>query len=83
MVSFFVIIEMVFFKSEEVDRYENDISAKKETQEKSSRFQKKNEYSKWKKSIGCKKIKRKKKIVSLGHIFVVFSSIMKEFGKNI
>ena len=46
---------MVFFKAEEVDRYENDISAKKETQEKSSRFQKKNEYSKWKKSIGCKR----------------------------
>ena len=27
--SFFAIIEMVFFKVEEVDQYENDISAKK------------------------------------------------------
>lgn len=32
LTGFFVIIEMVFFKAEEVDRYENDISAKKETQ---------------------------------------------------
>ena len=29
---FFVIIEMMFSKVEEVDRYEDDISAKKETE---------------------------------------------------
>lgn len=31
LTGFFVIIEMVFFRAEEVDRYENDIPAKKET----------------------------------------------------
>lgn len=47
--------------------HENDLSTKKETESKSSWFQIKNEYSRRKKSIGCKKIKRKKKIISLGH----------------
>lgn len=53
-------------------RYEDDIPTKKETESESSRFQKQNEHSRRKKSIGCKKIKRKKKIISLGHNFVVF-----------
>lgn len=38
-------------------RYEDDIPTKKETESESSRFQKQNEYSRRKKSIGCKKIK--------------------------
>lgn len=50
-------------------RYEDDIPTKKETESESSRFQKKNEYSRRKKSIGCKKIKRKKEIISIGHNF--------------
>ena len=78
MIGFFDIIEMVFSKAEEVDRYENDIPAKKKTQSKSAWFQKKNEDSRRKKSISCKKIKRKKKIDSLGHRIVVFSSIYRE-----
>ena len=49
-------------------RYEDDIPTKKETESESSRFQKQNEHSRRKKSIGCKKIKRQKEIVSLGHI---------------
>ena len=50
-------------------RYEDDIPTKKETESESSRFQKQNEHSRRKKSIGCKKIKRKKKIISIGHNF--------------
>lgn len=50
-------------------RYEDDIPTKKETESESSRFQKQNEHSRRKKSIGCKKIKRKKEIISIGHSF--------------
>lgn len=45
--------------------YENDISAKEEIQSESSRIPRKNEYKGWKKSFSCKKIKRKKKIISI------------------
>ena len=81
LTGFFVIIEMVFFKAEEVYRYENDISAEEKAKIKSAWFSEKNENSRRKKGIGCKKIKRKKKIVSLGHIFVTFSSIFKGLMK--
>ena len=49
-------------------QYEDDISAEKEKESESSWIQKKNEHSRRKKSIGCKEIKRKKEIISLGHI---------------
>lgn len=55
---------------------EDDIPTKKETAGEGSRFQTENENCRRKKSIGCKEIKRKKEIVSIGHIYVVFSSIM-------
>ncbi len=57
----------------EVPCYENDISAEKEIKSESSWIQSKNEYTRRKKSPGCKKIKRKKEIVSLGRNFVAFS----------
>jgi hypothetical protein len=53
---------------------ENDISAQKEIQEESSWIQKKNEYEGRKKSFSRKKIKGKKEIVSLGHIYCGLSS---------
>ena len=49
---------MMFFNVEEVSGYEDDISAEKETEIKGAWFQKKNEHSRRKKSIGCEKIKR-------------------------
>lgn len=83
LTGFFVIIEMVFFEAEEVYGYENDISAEEKAEIKSSWFSEKNENSRRKKGIGCKKIKRKKKIVSLGHRFVTFSSIFKGFNERV
>ncbi|EOS27344.1 50S ribosomal protein L34 [Lachnospiraceae bacterium 3-1] len=53
---------------------ENDISTEKKIQKKSSWIQKKNEYKRRQKSFSCKKIKRKKEIVSLGHIICGLSS---------
>lgn len=76
LTGFFVIIEMVFFEAEEVYGYENDISAEEKAEIKSSWFSEKNENSRRKKGIGCKKIKRQKEIISLGHNIVVFSSFM-------
>ena len=70
----------MFFNAEEVDNHENDISAQKKVKIQSSWISGKNEQQRRKKSISCKKIKRKKKIVSLGHKFVVFSSIYKRFS---
>lgn len=58
---------------------EDDIPTKKETEGEGSRFQTENENCRRKKGIGCKKIKRKKKIISIGHIYVVFSSIQGSF----
>ena len=55
--------------------YENDISAEEKIQSESSRIQSKNEHSKRKKSSCCQKSKRKKSIVSIGRIFVAFSSL--------
>ena len=49
-------------------RYEDDIPTKKETESKGAWFQKKNEHGRRKKGIGCEKVKRKKEIISLGHI---------------
>jgi len=54
--------------------YENDISAEETFQSESSRFQSKNEYSRRKKSFSSQKIKRKKEIISVGRIYVAFSS---------
>ena len=51
-VQFFVIIEMVFFRIEEVDKHENDIPAKQEKKSKGSWFQSKDEHKRRKKSIG-------------------------------
>ena len=38
LAGFFAIIEMVFSKAEEVDRYENDVPAKKKAQKESAWF---------------------------------------------
>ena len=58
-------------------KYEDDISAEKEIQIQGSRIPGKNEHSRRKKSIGCKKIKRKKKIISVGHIICGLSSYLR------
>ena len=55
-----------------VPRYEDDISAEDKTESKSSWLQIQNEYSWWKKSIGCQKSKRKKTVIRLGRIYVAF-----------
>ena len=68
----------MFFNVKEVDIYEDDIPTKKETEISSTWFQLKHEYSGRKKSFGCKKIKGKKKIISIGHKFVVFFFYYKE-----
>jgi hypothetical protein len=54
--------------------YENDISAQKAFQSKGPRFQSKDEYTGRKKSSGSQKIKGKKEIISVGRIYVAFSS---------
>ena len=58
----------------EVHRYENDLSAQKETEIQSSWIQKKNEYSGRKKSNRSKTCKRKKEIISIGRKYVAFFS---------
>ncbi|GAB6955228.1 hypothetical protein JCM13369A_17720 [Mediterraneibacter glycyrrhizinilyticus JCM 13369] len=55
---------------------EDDISAEEEIQIQSSRIQSKNEHSRRKKSISCQKSKRKKTVISLGRIYVAFSSTL-------
>ena len=57
---------------------ENDISAKETFQSESSWIQSKNEHSGRKKSFSCQKSKRKKTVISLGRIYVAFSSIQNE-----
>ncbi len=64
----------MFYSAEEVDTHEDDISTKKEIKIQGSWFQSKNEYKRWKKSFSCKKIKRKKKIISVDHIICGLSS---------
>ena len=54
---------------------ENDISAEEKIQSESSRIQSKNEHCRRKKSTCCQKIKRKKKIISIGRRCVAFSSM--------
>jgi hypothetical protein len=54
---------------------EDDISAEEENQGESSWVQGKDEHTGWKKSTCCQKSKRKKEDISLGRIFVAFSSI--------
>ena len=77
---FFVIIEMMFLHLRRrcID-YEDDISAQEEVKSKSSWIPCQNEHQRRKKSIGCKKIKRKKKIISLGHIICGLSSSSRGF----
>ena len=48
---------------------------KKRSRAKSSRIQSKNEHTRRKKSFSCQKSKRKKTVISLGRIYVAFSSI--------
>ena len=55
---------------------EDDISAEEEIQSKGSWIQSKNEHTGRKKSIGCQKSKREKTDISLGRIFVAFSSML-------
>lgn len=57
---------------------ENDISAKEAFQSKGSWIQSKNEHTGRKKSISCQKSKRKKTVISIGRIYVAFSSIYVE-----
>lgn len=66
------------FQIKEVESNENDISAEEAFQSKSSWIQSKNEHGRRKKSSGSQKSKRKKKIISVGRIYVAFSSIQNE-----
>ena len=70
---YFNIIKYV--SQREVYGDEDDISAEEEIKIQSSWFQSKNEHSRRKKSISCQKSKRKKTVISLGRIYVAFSSI--------
>ena len=62
----------------EVDIYENDVSAEEETEIQSAWIQSKDEDSRRKKSACKQKSKRKKSIISVGRIYVAFSSIYKD-----
>ena len=62
----------------EVDIYENDVSAEEETEIQSAWIQSKDEDSRRKKSACKQKSKRKKSIISVGRIYVAFSSIKKD-----
>ena len=64
-----------YVSQREVYGDEDDISAEEEIKIQSSWFQSKNEHSRRKKSISCQKSKRKKTVISLGRIYVAFSSI--------
>jgi hypothetical protein len=54
--------------------YEDDISAQETFQSESTWIQSENEYSGRKKSVSSQKIKGKKEIISVGRIYVAFSS---------
>ena len=69
----------ILYKLKEVDINENDIPTKEKIQSESSWIQSKNEYCWWKKSFSSQKSKRKKSIISLGRIYVAFSSIQNMF----
>ena len=58
-----------------MDINEDDIPAKETFQSESSWIQSKNGHSRWKKSSCSKKSKRKKEIISVGRIYVAFSSL--------
>ena len=64
-----------YVSQREVYGDEDDISAEEEIKIQGSWFQSKNEHSRRKKSISCQKSKRKKTVISLGRIYVAFSSI--------
>ena len=64
--------EIDLVQKKEVHANEDDISAEKEIQIKGSWISGKNEHSRRKKSLSCKKSKRKKSIVSIGRSFVAF-----------
>ena len=65
-----------------MDSDEDDLSAEKEAEIKGSWFSQENEHCRRKKGIGCKTSKRQKKIISLGHNIVVFSSFMVFYDKS-
>ena len=77
-----IIPKIDLVQKKEVPYYENDISAEEEIESESSRIQSKNEHSRRKKSLSCKKSKRKKSIVSIGRSFVAFSSSIRKFFKG-
>ena len=58
-----------------MDINEDDIPAKETFQSESSWIQSKNGHSRWKKSFSSQKIKRKKAVISVGRIYVAFSSM--------
>ena len=58
-----------------MDINEDDIPAKETFQSESSWNQSKYGHSRWKKSSCSKKSKGKKSIISIGHIYVAFSSM--------
>ena len=64
-----------YVSQREVYGDEDDISAEEEIKIQGSWFQSKNEHSRRKKSFSCQKSKRKKTVISLGRIYVAFSSI--------
>ena len=59
----------------EVDIDEDDVPAKEETEIQGSWIQIQNEHQRWKKSTCKQKSERKKSIISVGRIYVAFSSI--------
>lgn len=61
----------------EVPQHEDDFPAEEQTEIKSSWLQSKNEQRRWKKSTCKQKSKRKKEIISVGRIYVAFSSTQK------
>ncbi len=55
---------------------ENDISTQEKIPQEGPWISEKNEYKRRQESTGCKKVKRKKEIVSLGHINCGLSSYL-------
>ncbi len=58
---------MMFFNTEEVDLYENDLSAEKEAEGEDPRIQEEDEHERRQEGFGRKEKKRKKEIMCIGH----------------